>query len=681
MDEPVRTRSGLGGAVLAGLFFTECIVLLLPLFAAAMARPFGLWDHLTAPDIYHPHGIFGLRSVLWNYWSNLVHPALTVRPTFALISNLQYSVLGGEFWLWYIVKWLAKLACIAGVDRVLREFGVHRFPRMATVSLLLFHPVSFELMLFSTDGWLVFFCLASVLLTIKLSPPDRLADLSGLKPPAWILLFAAWFLAAGTKEAGVVFALCWLALAHFNSKFTRRSILIALPFYLGIAWMAWQLAVTSSQRFAPADGVHLRWTSLIHHVAFLALPIRSHLFTAFFVIAGGFSLIAAARWRDRWRIGLLALMSAWGIGTLLFCSMVAPAPRYMVPVLFALAVPFGVGLDALVRGRKWIAALFAFAFPVLVAGNQYRQALGYQQYFYEASDMLAFAEWKAADGYGFCLTGDDADIPLENQTAIRYYFERYGPQLYGLEKRLTYPATGKQGVPAGPCVLLCRYAPAALLEAGIPGLTADVIRGAYVVRRGGYGIIEKAAAAFAHVDSLTGAGTYATYDAGAPFARNEPEFHAYLIDRRCAGGGCEDDGPGTVARIICSAGCKDHEQSLLPGRTYSYESKPGQVLRLEIPLPATEGLNLAGSYLVAKGGVSLAVAGPDGSDLWSAPLQPGSWHELPTLPNLNGKSDQHLVFSTTGSKGSELSLRNFTLKAGLRVKQLPGFRRYGAIGW
>ena len=113
------------------LFVGECILLLTPLILASLARPFGTWDYFTAPDLYLPYGTTGFLNAVRNYAHNVLKPTATVRPTYAMIINLQYLILGGEFWLWYLVKWALKFACIAGVDTLLRTskcIGLHVLP-------------------------------------------------------------------------------------------------------------------------------------------------------------------------------------------------------------------------------------------------------------------------------------------------------------------------------------------------------------------------------------------------------------------------------------------------------------------------------------------------------------------------------------------------------------------------
>jgi hypothetical protein len=371
-------------------------VLLVPLVLASLTRPFALWDYLTAQTTLQLGDPFSPAQFFRNCLHNFFQATPTARPVNATLTNLHYLVLGGEFWAWYLVKWAAKFAAVWGVVRLLPACGVLPAVRFAVASLLLFHPASFELMLFSADGWVALFAVLCLVCSLQFSPGGkRILDMTAWPWPRYALLYVLWAAALGAKEAGAVFALVWLALAHFDSPRTRRFLVRVSLFYVTLAWFAWKLAVSARLRvsnFDSAAGVSIHWHPLLDHIRLL-FPVSRFDFLGLAVLAVlAVSLKQILRAAPQTR-RLYAVCVLWAIGSLLFISTATyAAPRYIVPIVFALGVPFGIGLSGLAARSTAVCWLFALGFPLLTAGDLYRQALAYQQYCYEVSDVLTLVQ-------------------------------------------------------------------------------------------------------------------------------------------------------------------------------------------------------------------------------------------------------------------------------------------------
>ncbi|MBL8173227.1 MAG: hypothetical protein JNK48_01070, partial [Bryobacterales bacterium] len=120
---------------------------LLPALLASIVRPFALWDYLTSADLLHFGRPIAWSALLSNLWHHLLVNTYIVRPTVSLLYDLQTLLFGGEFWLWYVVKWAAFVACVLAVTTLLERLGCGWWARAAVASLLLFHPARFTLML------------------------------------------------------------------------------------------------------------------------------------------------------------------------------------------------------------------------------------------------------------------------------------------------------------------------------------------------------------------------------------------------------------------------------------------------------------------------------------------------------------------------------------------------------
>src|SRR5450759_1491526 len=87
------------------------VIYSLPFFLS-LALPFAYWDWLLTP-YYQLRGQAHLWSQLpANILFSFLYDPIQFRPVTAILTNLQYLILGGEFWIWYIIKWIVFAACI-----------------------------------------------------------------------------------------------------------------------------------------------------------------------------------------------------------------------------------------------------------------------------------------------------------------------------------------------------------------------------------------------------------------------------------------------------------------------------------------------------------------------------------------------------------------------------------------
>ena len=669
-------RHGGASAIAVVVFGLEALLLLAPLFFSSLARPFALWDYMTGFPLYMPHDVRQFWSLFQNYWHNLValHTGV-LRPTYSLVLNVQFLLFGGEFWIFYIVKWAAKLASIYFVDRMLRQVGGTKWSRLAIASLLLFHPASFELMMTSADGWVAFFGLLAICVTAGFNrnrkAPMDIASMSGHQ---FAIVFVLWFLALGTKEVGLALAIAWLVIAHLDSAFSRRFFVRSSFCYASLAWFLFRLRDAAQSRRANFSGgttPRIRLRVLAEQLSNLTPPSVHGWMTWLMAALLILTIWAVVRTRNRTARSLFAVHAVWAVLTLgLISTTDAAMPRYVVPVIFALALPIGIGMSAIPRqfGSVWVA--FALVFPAVTAGDLYRQALAYQQLFYETSDVITAAQNQAEAGYQICLTGQDSDIPLENQGSLRLFFEQFGPQWYGQERRSVVTDIHNSGVPRRGCALIARYNLAALLSAGIPGLTPPMIRTAYEFERTGYGVLETQAARLSRVSASLGRAEFTTYDIGAPVVSSTPSYRLYVIDPRCDPSG---DSQKLVAQFSNPSRNILRKDGLEPGKTYSYTAGSREAVKWQIRLDSLAGraqVFFGGAYNLLRGAAIYGISDESGNDLWAVSLvHDRQWHSLPTTPALTFlDGHQYFLFAfAQDSEGLDLAFRD------VRMREEPGF--------
>jgi hypothetical protein len=663
------------------VFALEAIFLLTPLFLASLARPFALWDYMTGLALYMPSDPLHFRSLFENYRHNLLASGTSVsRPTYALVLNLQYLLFGGEFWIFYLVKWAAKLATIYLVDGMLAGVQASRWSRLAIASVLLFHPNSFELMLTSADGWVAFFGVFAIAATVMCNRSRSAPmDIGSMPARQYAVVLLLWFLALGTKEAGMALAIAWLVMAHIDSRLDRRFFLRVSFCYAAVVWFAFRLLAASKERranFTAGESPSVRLSVLRGHLEYMVPGSLYGWIGVVAVILAALTIWTFLRSRNRLLRSLMAVNAIWGILTLLLVSTTnSPAPRYVIPVIYAMAVPFGLAMSHAPRRLGGLWAAVALLFPLAMSGDLYRQALAYQQLLYETSDVIAAAQNHAAAGRAICLTGDDQDIPLENQFSLRLFFERFGPQWY---RQPAYSVAGSihnTGVPRRGCALIARYDLSELLASGIRGLSPAMIQDAYEFSRTGYGILEALTAKLAPVSRVFGRGSFTLYDVGAPVVTPTPAMRVYLLDPRC---GSFETPQNLIAQFSNPAQSVLRKEAMEPGKTYTYQSAAREAVKWQIHIETGSGLTqvfYGGDYRLTRGSALFGISDETGRDLWAVALAGGEdWRPLPTAPALDfPPGHQYFLFAfSQDPQGLMLSFRD------VRLREEPGFIRAAA---
>jgi hypothetical protein len=278
------------------------------------------------------------------------------------------------------------------------------------------------------------------------------------------------------------------------------------------------------------------------------------------------------------------------------------------------------------------------------------------------------------------LTGEDADVPLENQRAIRVFFESFGPRIYGTARIPVSASLVKTGIARKKSVLIARWKRSELL-AKVPGLRHTMITGTYQIAREGYGLLEKATYAAAAIGTALRGRVQPAYDLGAPLETTSPWLYVYVIDPE------KGDAAGTrtlPAEFHNYTAGAHSPASLEPGKPYPYSSRPGEVIKLQIPISVFQGdLLVNGFYRVDRGGIVYGISDLEGHDVWNTSLEATSgWQRLPLMPvTALQRGNDYLVFFFANDKaGVEFSVRDLAVE-GERVVLLPGFRRFGALGW
>lgn len=645
------------------------LILLGPLWLSEQARPFAFWDDLTIPGKLP--GAFalepsGLPHAFYSFWFN---DSYLFRPLILFFYNLFYLAFGGEFWILRLLKLAARAGYLLLTDRLLAKLAFPPVARLMVFTFLLFHPALLDPMLFSDDGWLALAMSGALLLAAGQVP---FLDLGRMTAGRYAGFTACVILAPGTKEVGVVFAAVVAAVATVRTRGWARW--RVTPLWLMAMFTGWKLADMLHKGLrvntpGAAGAVGGRLEVLKDHLVFMTLRAPLHLTEILLPLAIVVGVVALYRSGDgmrKWVGGVALVCSA---GMLLFTSNVAQAAmRYVIPSIVLLAVPLAAAVEWVpLRYRRPAGAAFAILFPLLMAGNLYAQALGFQQLLYEYADIIALLERKAQEGLKITPS---TDLGPEYTQIPGIYFGSYSYRAYGAAGA-TPVNDAATGVPAGDAVLLSLRPPAQWRT--VPGYL-ERVRMVEAIGRGREGALEKFTSFYVAVRK--GFGFYhLLYDYGAPVPSPDPLLFVHTF-------GAAEDG-GSPVRTECrvqEGGGASERVWLTPGIVHSHQVPQGQTFRMTMALGAMPSLEQAlykGEVKVESGMVTVGVTDAQGTILWNAAVPVSAeWQALPgpgarMVPN-SGPVQLYVEVRSGGS----IAVRN--VRVAPVIYRSP-VRRYGSL--
>jgi hypothetical protein len=611
-------------------------ILLAPLVLTALLLPFGPWDWLTTPQLY-----LGTTSQLtpWTAVYNAIRISVQsdflFRPTSAALVGVEYSLFGGYFWAFYIIKWLVHLGCVCLVVAILRRLRVDKLSRWVVAALLLFHPSASVFMLFAVDHYVALGFLVLLYFLAAKSSGDAsagLLDTSQWSAGSLVAFSVISILLVGTKEVAFAIAFVVIALMILRSERRLRAGLVLAPLLACAGFAAYRVGVAASHRLADAVPWSQQLRVLLGHGLRLFPPSPGHVLVALLAVVGALGAIVALRNRrvhpGRWdAVGVTTVAAAV---TLLFVSygQTQPYPRYVIPAIFMLAIPLGLGFSAL-RGR-WASvakALLVVAVPLLAMGDLWSQALAYQQQFRAEIDTLSELREES----------DKRTLAVElsagewNRT-VQLYFGIYGPRYYDetpLDVRRLDAVLDDEAVRSVAVLADLRSVPSIARRLRVGG--SWCLSSAALPSTRDLGFFERVAAGFASFSCAIGSTRPPMYDVGAPHLSEESEFVILRADR-CAG---QSSAPSLSADrrtlLVLGAG-----QTLVEPLVVE-TSKPC----LAIPF-------LDGEIEVTRGEVVVSLKYNGDSDIWNAALRAPARSSALELPAV--------VLLDTSSEGLELVL-------------------------
>lgn len=498
-----------GRSFLRVLFAIAAAVYALPLLVS-ISLPFAYWDWLMTPYYQLRENAHEWGALFGNVVFTFFQDGIQFRPVSTILINLQYLIFRGEFWLWYLVKWLVFAACIYFVHKWVLVLTRSRWAALASGAYFVLHPMPLVLDVISQDAYVVLF--GSMALTWLATKPgqepfrQRLGPLSHVDFAVFLVLCA---LAALSKEIGVVFLIALLILLlagewrDFSAKtLVRYGCLLALVLFCAFRIVQVRHPTSQVGLLFSGDVQEFIWHIVDRYMRTCGylLPASSRsileILTGFCIGAGCVAIVVARR-------GLLPalLFAASGLaGSIFVIASAYSCPKYMpVPVMF-FAFLVGIAIAALESSFAQAARVLATVFVVLMAvaapAKIFSQWLGMTQSLYEMSDIINFMETKAREGYALRGTGlaSENEVRWEKIATFREFFKISSVRWYGYERPIEFEVLKEKSPPAnGRFVLLTSVTPkdiaqGALASVGVASLRG--VTGVYVYERERYGVFE-----------------------------------------------------------------------------------------------------------------------------------------------------------------------------------------------
>jgi hypothetical protein len=500
---------------------------------------------------YSPKGDFtSAREIIPNYAHSLFRSNYLVRPTQVLFNNVQYVLFGPEPGMMYAVKWAMKFASALLVLSILGRLGVDNLSRFVTASLVLFHPSCLDPLLWSADGQAAFLMLATLALSLRFAENGNLLRIERLTLPKYLALLVIWFLTLGVKEICFVHCLCMVLVWQVVSYRSGWAWLRLTPFYSALSFWAYRLAGAGRVSTANALKISDIAARAENQLRLINLPSPYSVLTWICLLLIGTALVQVVRRNDprtRWSIMLFAMAAVGGV---LFLSIpeVRPSSRYVISLVYLFALLVGVGLSRMPRETWPAKAIFVFLMPAWMAGDLYTQTLSFVQDMYEYNEAINYLEAGTSRGYGIACSGrlsENGGFEREAQETVKYYFEKYGPQFFGLQKAVRVSLLKDGDRPSYPYHLMTSLPLAELEQGAIEGLDVDQISSAVQIERQRLGPLAQTRERYLWLAARLGNEHTPPYDVGTVPLFDTSRYFIYAVD----GAERNNNDPLPIARV------------------------------------------------------------------------------------------------------------------------------------
>ncbi len=485
----------------------------------SISLPFAYWDWLMAPYYQLREQAFEWSELADNIVFSTFSDPVQFRPLAAIWLNLQYLIFRGEFWAFYLAKWLVFGVTIYYVFRSTLTITKERIAATLAAAIFALNPMPSVLDVISQDLFVAFFGAIATnfyfsRIFVNENSEGSVKRLTGFpfltsfsNKDAFIFLLLVGAIVT-TKEIGISFLITFIVLntpyrrCGLNNKIIFRFIsLLALMAF--ILWRLLSVSHPTSHLGNILDGEFAAFFNTLYRVSEMiitsSIPHTPGNFLLIGIISASLIGVIFILARDRQYLVPLAYSVIGLTMSAVVIAVAHPCPKYLpVPVLFLsyfLAISL---LPLLKRARKIVtfSAVFVILFlPITSAPNIYTQWLGMQQSLYEMSDMIQLMDQKSREGYLLTWTGDRSnELPWEKGATFKEFYENSSVKLYGYKEASEFMPLSETGAPKNnKFIMLTSIAPKEIMGGALADIGINSINNVsqvVVFERERYGFFE-----------------------------------------------------------------------------------------------------------------------------------------------------------------------------------------------
>lgn len=440
------------------------IVYLLPLILS-LSIPFASWDYLNVPDYQLQGDAFSFSRILPNLANSLFIDRVQFRPVSSIFGNLQYALFGGEFWIWYLIRWLTFWLMLKNFYRVLIKLNFSKPIALSSISIMALTATPIVLDLFNQDFLVIF--MASIYLRFLVGSEEtsyKFIDKKSWPLVKEITLGILWLLTLFSKEIGLIVAI-WLIFArNIISPRTKRVNQFNYFFYsIFLVFTLFRLlqinhpSITGS--LISTNTLIATFKNIQGIFGYLVPYSWANLCLILFIsimLLGGINFILRSEWKLRtFRFYMISVVGLLSCG-FFFARNVALCPRYMaVPLMFSIFI-IANSFDAIERRRrnssKKIALVLILSFALLSPPKIYSGWFGMQQTLYNVNNDVNFIYRSLMSGKDVKWSGS---LPVElSETTLQNFLNNFGRSSYGVKEFSgTYGSLDFLNIPKSPFIV------------------------------------------------------------------------------------------------------------------------------------------------------------------------------------------------------------------------------------
>ena len=420
------------------------IFYLLPVLLS-ISMPFASWDYLNVTNYQLQGNAFNFAGVITNFAHSLFLDRVQFRPISAALGNIQYVMFGGEFWIWYVIRWISFWVMLKNFYIVLTHLKFSKAIALSSISIVALTATPLVLDLFNQDFFVIFF--ASFYLRFLMKNVEPLSN--SITPNAThvkkeVIFLSLWIATLFSKEIGIIVAVWLLFFRHIVIPPSKRDYYSYYPMYLlFITFTSFRLlqikhpSISGSLISASTLNATIRnIQGIFGYLAPYSIANLCLILLISIMLLGMINNVRRREWKStRFKLYIVSVVGLFSCAVF-FSRNVALCPRYMaVPLMFSIFI-IASSVDSVKVTQKIssdkIALTFLIFLAILSPPKIYSGWFGMQQSLFNVNNDVNYIYSAMASGKEVRWSGN---MPVElSETTMNNFLNKFGQHSYGVKE-------------------------------------------------------------------------------------------------------------------------------------------------------------------------------------------------------------------------------------------------------